>query len=419
MPRRQQPGDRRDALDDEQLLALDAPPGRRVGQLHVVGEPRIASLDGHEHGDSLAALTRHRRSRDHRTHVRPHLHLQGSLFGFDEPAVDGTFGGVRRTHLDDHSWIDHAPGWLHGDAGRVRPALARADLAPANGDDVGTPSPRAAADVVVDAGGRGRAAARARRDAPRASAPTTASRSTRSASTATETATTRSPGTAIVTATRSTTRSSPSSASVPPARSACGHAGRRRGDVVRPRPRRPVGDGRRLPARLGALRAQGGSRRTAHLDHLSARSTLTSGTWTSDGSPATARMPRPGRGWRPSPASAGAGRRRCRRATRRRQQQPGTGDREAAQHPHRLPRKSGGPLTTSSTRSRWSSAASSGSYDVSRCRSSSSTSTLPSQRLERGGEIVGSDVTADRRVVPGRQRRAPRQRHVEHRPARP
>ena len=43
------------------------------------------------------------------------LHLQGSLFGFDEPAVDDTFAGLQRTHLDDHSWLDHAAGWLHGE----------------------------------------------------------------------------------------------------------------------------------------------------------------------------------------------------------------------------------------------------------------------------------------------------------------
>ena len=41
--------------------------------------------------------------------------------------------------------------------------------------------------------------------------------------------------------------------------------------VVRPRPRRPVRDGRRLPARLGARRPQGPPRRAAHLDHLPPR----------------------------------------------------------------------------------------------------------------------------------------------------
>ena len=74
------------------------------GSSTVVGEPGIACLDGHQHARSLAALTRRARSRDHRTHVRPApaSDLQGSLFGFDEPAVDDTFAGLRRTHLDDH-----------------------------------------------------------------------------------------------------------------------------------------------------------------------------------------------------------------------------------------------------------------------------------------------------------------------------
>jgi alkylated DNA repair dioxygenase AlkB len=39
---------------------------------------------------------------------------QPSLFGGDEPGVDETFGGLRRTWLDDESWIDHLPRWLRG-----------------------------------------------------------------------------------------------------------------------------------------------------------------------------------------------------------------------------------------------------------------------------------------------------------------
>ena len=39
---------------------------------------------------------------------------QQCLFAFDEPAVDDTFTGVTRTMLDNTSWIDHIPGWLHG-----------------------------------------------------------------------------------------------------------------------------------------------------------------------------------------------------------------------------------------------------------------------------------------------------------------
>ncbi len=82
------------------------------------------------------------------------LHLQGSLFGFDEPAVDVTFGELRRTHLDDHSWIDHAPGWLHGEQAVFDQLWHELTWSSAHGHDVGAPSPRAAADVVVDAGRR-------------------------------------------------------------------------------------------------------------------------------------------------------------------------------------------------------------------------------------------------------------------------
>jgi alkylated DNA repair dioxygenase AlkB len=44
----------------------------------------------------------------------PALIWQQCLFAFEEPAVDATFGRVQRTWLDDESWVDHAPGWLHG-----------------------------------------------------------------------------------------------------------------------------------------------------------------------------------------------------------------------------------------------------------------------------------------------------------------
>ena len=39
---------------------------------------------------------------------------QTSLFGTSEPAVDGTFPGIRRIELDDTAWVDHLPGWLAG-----------------------------------------------------------------------------------------------------------------------------------------------------------------------------------------------------------------------------------------------------------------------------------------------------------------
>jgi alkylated DNA repair dioxygenase AlkB len=39
---------------------------------------------------------------------------QGSLFAFDDPAVDPLLLGVERVHLDDESWIDFLPGWMLG-----------------------------------------------------------------------------------------------------------------------------------------------------------------------------------------------------------------------------------------------------------------------------------------------------------------
>jgi alkylated DNA repair dioxygenase AlkB len=38
-----------------------------------------------------------------------------SLFGGDEPSVDPTFAGLARVDLDEHSWLDLLPGWLHGE----------------------------------------------------------------------------------------------------------------------------------------------------------------------------------------------------------------------------------------------------------------------------------------------------------------
>ncbi len=39
---------------------------------------------------------------------------QQCLFAFEEPAVETDFAAVTRTWLDDNSWVDHAPQWLHG-----------------------------------------------------------------------------------------------------------------------------------------------------------------------------------------------------------------------------------------------------------------------------------------------------------------
>jgi alkylated DNA repair dioxygenase AlkB len=39
---------------------------------------------------------------------------QASFFGDDEATFDATYGAVERTWLDDESWVDYAPTWLHG-----------------------------------------------------------------------------------------------------------------------------------------------------------------------------------------------------------------------------------------------------------------------------------------------------------------
>lgn len=42
------------------------------------------------------------------------LNLQASLFALDDPSIDSSFCGVQRIQLDEHSWIDHLPGWMAG-----------------------------------------------------------------------------------------------------------------------------------------------------------------------------------------------------------------------------------------------------------------------------------------------------------------
>ena len=48
------------------------------------------------------------------TYVRsqPDITWQPSLFGDEEPAIDRDFRKLQRIHLDEESWVDHAPGWL-------------------------------------------------------------------------------------------------------------------------------------------------------------------------------------------------------------------------------------------------------------------------------------------------------------------
>jgi alkylated DNA repair dioxygenase AlkB len=51
--------------------------------------------------------------------------VQPSLFDDDrEPAVDPTFAGAHRTWLDEHSWVEHVPGWLTGSARLLEELLA-------------------------------------------------------------------------------------------------------------------------------------------------------------------------------------------------------------------------------------------------------------------------------------------------------
>jgi len=44
----------------------------------------------------------------------PHLTVQGSLLEIGTPRVDQSFATLVRHDLDEHSWVDLAPGWLSG-----------------------------------------------------------------------------------------------------------------------------------------------------------------------------------------------------------------------------------------------------------------------------------------------------------------
>jgi alkylated DNA repair dioxygenase AlkB len=44
----------------------------------------------------------------------PGLVWQPSLFALDPLGIDGFFSGLRRIHLDEQAWVDHAPGWISG-----------------------------------------------------------------------------------------------------------------------------------------------------------------------------------------------------------------------------------------------------------------------------------------------------------------
>jgi alkylated DNA repair dioxygenase AlkB len=49
--------------------------------------------------------------------MRPEVDWQPSLFDGGPPALDVSFAGMERLQLDDHSWVDHRPGWLSGSDG--------------------------------------------------------------------------------------------------------------------------------------------------------------------------------------------------------------------------------------------------------------------------------------------------------------
>ena len=44
----------------------------------------------------------------------PGLVWQPSLFALEPLEIDGSFSRLRRIHLDEQAWVDHAPGWVSG-----------------------------------------------------------------------------------------------------------------------------------------------------------------------------------------------------------------------------------------------------------------------------------------------------------------
>jgi alkylated DNA repair dioxygenase AlkB len=46
--------------------------------------------------------------------VTPHLSFQPSLFDAAPPSFGASFSMLKRVQLDERSWADHAPGWVHG-----------------------------------------------------------------------------------------------------------------------------------------------------------------------------------------------------------------------------------------------------------------------------------------------------------------
>ncbi len=56
------------------------------------------------------------------------MFFQGSLFGQLAPDFDADFTDVERVDLDATTWVDHAPGWLHGADGVFEQLVDRVPL---------------------------------------------------------------------------------------------------------------------------------------------------------------------------------------------------------------------------------------------------------------------------------------------------
>ena len=201
--------------------------------------------------------------------------LQVSLFGVDdEPAVDDSFAGLRRIDLDGTSWLDHVPGWLSGEQ-RVFDHLVAAlewHQRTVTMWERRLPEPRLTAWWTAEQGPEAMPVLAAARRALsvryaeafdsigfncyRCGDDSVAWHGDRHRLYIDD------PVVAIV---------SVGAARPLRVRPRGGGAGA----IVRPRSRRSVRDGRRLPARLGAQRPEGPPRRAAHLDHVPARAALT------------------------------------------------------------------------------------------------------------------------------------------------
>ena len=55
--------------------------------------------------------------------------FQPSLFGGRGVSFDTSFAELRRIHLDERSWVDHAPGWVRGSDALFEQILASRDWA--------------------------------------------------------------------------------------------------------------------------------------------------------------------------------------------------------------------------------------------------------------------------------------------------